>query len=242
MASREPVDAPDGTAARPITPDSSKTSASTVGLPRESRISRAITSMIALIKFSSASFQFGLQSIRGAFFAAWERPDLDLKFGFDKAVLLDQPVQFNKLREQRLHTAQRPGVGPVRKRFIGIWMSLHEQTGNPRSDRCARQYRNVFTLPARYRALPTRQLHRMGRIENHRAGRIAHDRERTHVRHKIVVTERDTALADHDAVCPTARLFRFGDNVFHVRRRKKLSFLDIDRLARRGDRDRKSVV
>src|SRR5437867_9368037 len=40
-ASRLPVDAPEGTAARPQPPDSSCTSTSTVGLPRESRISRA---------------------------------------------------------------------------------------------------------------------------------------------------------------------------------------------------------
>jgi hypothetical protein len=53
MASREPVDAPEGTAARPMTPDSSRTSASTVGLPRESRISRATTSTIALMMISS---------------------------------------------------------------------------------------------------------------------------------------------------------------------------------------------
>src|SRR5574338_174936 len=53
MASREPVEAPEGTAARPITPDSSRTSASTVGLPRESRISRATTSTIALISILS---------------------------------------------------------------------------------------------------------------------------------------------------------------------------------------------
>ena len=39
-ASRLPVDAPEGTAARPHAPDSSCTSTSTVGLPRESRISR----------------------------------------------------------------------------------------------------------------------------------------------------------------------------------------------------------
>ena len=39
-ASRVPVEAPDGTAARPTAPDSSVTSTSTVGLPRESRISR----------------------------------------------------------------------------------------------------------------------------------------------------------------------------------------------------------
>src|SRR3990167_751284 len=51
MASREPVDAPEGTAARPMVPDSSNTSHSTVGLPRESRISRPTISTIALIGF-----------------------------------------------------------------------------------------------------------------------------------------------------------------------------------------------
>src|SRR5262249_38704366 len=42
-ASRSPVDAPDGTAARPNDPSASVTSTSTVGFPRESRISRACT-------------------------------------------------------------------------------------------------------------------------------------------------------------------------------------------------------
>ena len=41
MASCSPVEAPLGTAARPMVPSSSVTSTSTVGLPRESRISRA---------------------------------------------------------------------------------------------------------------------------------------------------------------------------------------------------------
>src|ERR1700756_2255039 len=49
MGSREPVDAPDGTAARPITPLSSSTSHSTVGLPRLSRISRPTMSTMALM-------------------------------------------------------------------------------------------------------------------------------------------------------------------------------------------------
>ncbi|CFN73728.1 Uncharacterised protein [Bordetella pertussis] len=49
MASREPVEAPEGTEARPIAPDSSSTSHSTVGLPRESRISRPMISTIALM-------------------------------------------------------------------------------------------------------------------------------------------------------------------------------------------------
>src|SRR5438128_5371901 len=46
-ASRLPVEAPEGTAARPHAPDSSWTSTSTVGYPRESRISRAYTPLIA---------------------------------------------------------------------------------------------------------------------------------------------------------------------------------------------------
>ena len=45
-----PVEAPDGTAARPIEPSSSTTSTSTVGLPRLSRISRATMFTMAVMK------------------------------------------------------------------------------------------------------------------------------------------------------------------------------------------------
>ena len=45
-ASCSPVEAPEGTAPVAIAPDSSSTSASTVGLPRESRISRAETRLM----------------------------------------------------------------------------------------------------------------------------------------------------------------------------------------------------
>jgi hypothetical protein len=49
-ASKAPVEAPEGTPARAIVPSSSATSTSTVGLPRESRISRAPTaSMLAMV-------------------------------------------------------------------------------------------------------------------------------------------------------------------------------------------------
>src|SRR5437762_3144758 len=51
-ASRSPVDAPDGTAARPDAPPSSATSTSTVGFPRESRISRPCTLKIFTRRFS----------------------------------------------------------------------------------------------------------------------------------------------------------------------------------------------
>src|SRR6516165_4198130 len=48
-ASCAPVEAPEGTAARPRQPSSSTTSTSTVGLPRESRISRARRSTIMVM-------------------------------------------------------------------------------------------------------------------------------------------------------------------------------------------------
>src|SRR5262249_6507230 len=49
VASNSPVEAPEGTAARPWAPERSWTSTSTVGLPRESRICRACTVSIWLI-------------------------------------------------------------------------------------------------------------------------------------------------------------------------------------------------
>src|SRR4051794_20195787 len=55
-ASNAPVEAPEGTAARPTVPSSSPTSTSTVGLPRESRISRAtIASMVAMCRVAPSS-------------------------------------------------------------------------------------------------------------------------------------------------------------------------------------------
>ena len=52
MASRSPVEAPEGTIALPTTPDANVTSACNVGLPRESRISRAFILTIFAITSS----------------------------------------------------------------------------------------------------------------------------------------------------------------------------------------------
>src|SRR5438067_6309976 len=58
-ASRLPVDAPDGAAARPQAPDSSWTSTSIVGFPRESRISRPYTPVIADISGPPLEHEIG---------------------------------------------------------------------------------------------------------------------------------------------------------------------------------------
>ena len=47
-ASLFPVDAPDGTAARPIVPFAKITSTSIVGFPLESKISRALTQLMVV--------------------------------------------------------------------------------------------------------------------------------------------------------------------------------------------------
>src|SRR5439155_11078697 len=49
-ASREPVDAPEGIAARPSAPPRSATSTSTVGIPLESSISLAYTDSISVMR------------------------------------------------------------------------------------------------------------------------------------------------------------------------------------------------
>ena len=54
-ASNSPVEAPEGTAAQPRAPESSTTSTSTVGLPRESRIWRAWMRSILAIERETLS-------------------------------------------------------------------------------------------------------------------------------------------------------------------------------------------
>src|ERR1700690_1074445 len=51
MASCSPVEAPEGTAARPKWPEARRTSTSTVGLPRESTISRAVMEGMVVFMF-----------------------------------------------------------------------------------------------------------------------------------------------------------------------------------------------
>src|SRR5471032_2562329 len=123
MASRLPVEAPEGTAARPMTPDSSRTSASTVGLPRESRISRATTSTIELIFFPLCSRYFA-RALGG-----------DALFG--EAPAFHGTVNFQQSLEQFAHQAERPRVRSVRQGFFRIRVRFHEDSSYPRRDRGA---------------------------------------------------------------------------------------------------------
>ena len=119
-------------------------------------------------------------------------------------------------------------------------MGFHEDAGDADRHRRPCQHGYELALTARRGALPARQLHRVGGIEDHRASRLAHDRQTAHVGDQIVIAEGSTPLAHHDAVavepgvdCGLAGLV--GD-IFHVVRRQKLPLLDIGRLAAGGHR------
>ena len=54
-----------------------------------------------------------------------------------------------------------------------------------------------------------------------------HRLKRPHVHDEIVISERRTALRQHDVF--TSRTLKFADRAFHIFRRHELSFLHIDR-------------
>src|SRR5574337_829336 len=127
MASREPVEAPEGTAARPITPDSSSTSHSTVGLPRLSSTSRPTMSTMALMVFLCDAEVQGIQkTVRPAFKRQMPAASHSLvaitvmqcrpsggEMVFEKTAFLGNGVQCHQGFEQRAHVVQRHGIGPV---------------------------------------------------------------------------------------------------------------------------------
>src|SRR3954471_12490936 len=165
MASRVPVEAPDGTAARPLTPDSSSTSASTVGLPRESRISRATISTMELICFFPFDGLFRLPA------------PLCHQLAFRKSAGLHQFIERLQRLEQSLHFVERPCVGSVGERFLGVRMRLHEHPCHTGCDSGSRQYPHEFALTTAHSPLPTGELYRMRRIKHHRAACFSHDRQ-----------------------------------------------------------------
>ena len=150
---------------------------------------------------------------------------------------LRQSIDGDQLREQRLELFQRHHVGAVRRRAVGILMGLDEDAGDADRHGRARQHRHEAPLAAARRPLPSRLLHRMGRVEDHRRARLGEDRQRAHVGDERVVAERHAALGDQDV--RVARADDLGDHVLHVPGREELPLLDVDRLAGRGRREQK---
>ena len=69
-------------------------------------------------------------------------------------------------------------------------------------------------------------LHRVGGVENHGATGAAHDRQAAHIGNQRIVTERHTALADHDLLVTHGA--GLVDHVLHVPGRQELALFDVD--------------
>ena len=114
-------------------------------------------------------------------------------------------------------------------------MGLHEQARDTGGHGRAGEHGNEFALSARGISLAARQLHGVRGVEHHGTAGGAHHRERAHVRHQVVVAEREAALAHQDlAVAGGARLV---DDVLHLPGTQELALLDVDGLALRAGRD-----
>src|SRR5262245_17020560 len=118
-----------------MTPDSRSTSASTVGLPRESSISLAITSTIALIDVPDRLL-FYLPFVRASQHVFAARP------------ALHQAVQRLQRLQERLYELERPSVGTVGQRLGGVRMGFHEHPRDPGGNGCPGEHRHELALPA----------------------------------------------------------------------------------------------
>ena len=120
------------------------------------------------------------------------------------------------------------GIGAVGLGFLGIVVDFHEDAIHACGDGRAGQHRNELGLAAADGVIAVggggRQLHRMRGVENDRR-ELAHDGQRPHVHHEIVVAEAGAALGHEDLVVAGGAAFL--DDVPHVPGRDELAFLDV---------------
>src|SRR5437868_1439561 len=149
-ASCSPVEAPLGTAARPAAPLDSVTSASMVGLPRLSRISRACTEMIVLMMARTlVPFQpernhrrAGMHVVGTALAVRGVRVNARLELNHRRAHAVAQllaPLERQLGREDRFADLDADRAGPQEKPTLGhdgervVHVDGHD--GDPRRDR-----------------------------------------------------------------------------------------------------------
>ena len=126
-------------------------------------------------------------------------------------------------------------LGPSDRAFSGCGCVSMKSPATPAATAARASTGTNSRWPPDDRALSARELHGVRRIEDDRASGVAHDRERPHVGHQVVIAERRAALA-HEDVVGAARGLGLGDHLLHVLGRQELALLDVDRPARRGDR------
>src|SRR5690606_10419958 len=135
--------------------------------------------------------------------------------------------------QERLHVVQVNHVRTVAQSLFGLGMGFNKESVNTGSGSRTCQKRREFALATRRTALASGLLYRMRYIKNDRR-ELTHDRQRTHVDYKCMVTKTGPAFGEKHIVI--AFFTHFINSIFHVFRSHKLPFLNLNRFSGTGSR------
>src|ERR1051326_1661796 len=124
-----------------------------------------------------------------------------------RGISADGRIHLQQAREQGRNFVYWNHVGSIAQGAIGLGMSFKENAVGACGKGGARQHRSELTLAAGFVSPAARQLDGMRRVKYHRETKGAHDRDRAHVRNKVVVSERRAAFGDEQSFA--ASLFGF---------------------------------
>jgi hypothetical protein len=114
-------------------------------------------------------------------------------------------------------------------------VDLHEQRVHPHRHRRAREGLHVLALAAGAVSLPTRQLDRVGRVEDDRVAEGPHDRQPAEIDYQIVIAKTGAPLGEKEILAAGGP--HLLDHVCHVARGHELPLLDVHRPAALRARD-----
>src|SRR5690606_17482085 len=151
------VEAPEGAQADPIMPLSRMTSASTVGLPRESNTSRALIAAIFAIRID-LHYPSKYDSI-------FQEPCGLL--GIQDLKALHQIIQSLHLTQEGFQLAESQGTGAVTFRLIRVRVGCQEEARQANGHAGTGQVRHLLTATAGCIGQAARHLKRVGHVEKH---------------------------------------------------------------------------
>src|SRR5262245_33510437 len=145
------------------------------------------------------------------------------------------PIDRGELGEKPRQVGEWQARRAVGARPARVLVHLHEDRAHAGRDGRAGEQRDVAAVAAGLGATPARPLDAVRRVEHDRTARRGEHLERAHVRHELVVTEREPAFGHEQIVIPRRR--RLRHHLLHLAGREKLPLLQVDRLPGARDRD-----
>jgi hypothetical protein len=127
--------------------------------------------------------------------------------------------------EQGLEKVESKRVLRVASRGLRALVYFHEHAVDTRGHTGRRHRLDELRLAGRDAVAGAGELQAVGHIVNDRVPERAHEGERPHVDHEVVVAEACPAFGDDDPLVSSAR--HLGDGMTHVKRRQVLTLLDV---------------